>query len=232
MPRVELICLANSTKMGGRCVAGLATDSAGWIRPVAGDTDHGQLYQRHYGLGQGEEPEVLDVLEIELLRPRPGPGQPENWEIGNRPWNLVRRPAGRDSYPVLDSAVVSGPDMLGSTYASIANVAAGELTSSLALVNPSAVSFHVRLDQRNRLQPRTMFTLSRHRYDLPITDPAWHSRIVRSLSSEPGLAHTKADIGMPEGSEIIFTISLSEPFGGFCYKLVAGIIVLPNLNLG
>jgi hypothetical protein len=120
--------------------------------------------------------------------------------------------------------------MLGSTYASIASVAADELTASLALLKPSAVSFHVRLDQRSRLQPRTVFTLSRHRYDLPITDPAWHSRIVRSLSDEPGLPHTKTDIGMPEGSEIIFTISLSEPFGGFCYKLMAGIIVLPNLN--
>jgi len=227
MPRVELICLANSSKMRGRCVAGLGTNGEGWIRPIAGDTDHGQLDQRHYRLGQGAEPEVLDIIGIELLRSKPIPGQPENWEIGDRPWNLIRRPAGRDLYPVLNAALVSGPNLLGSTHPSIRADAAAALTSSLALVKPSAVSFHVKLDQRGRLQPRTAFALQRQRYDLPITDPAWHSRIVRALSGELGSAHARQDIGMPEGSEIIFTISLSEPWGGFCYKLVAGIVVLP-----
>ena len=216
--------------MGGRCVAGLGTNGEGWIRPIAGDTDHGQLYQRHYNLGQGEEPEILDIVEIELLRSRPIPGQPENWEIGDRPWNLIRRPAGRDSYPILDSAVSSGPILLGSAHASIGSGPAAELTSSLALVRPNLVSFHVRFNQRGQLQPRTVFSLWREKYDLPITDPAWHSRIVRALSAKPGLAHAKTDVGMPENGGIIFTISLSEPFGGPCYKLVAGIIVLPSLG--
>jgi hypothetical protein len=52
---------------------------------------------------------------------------------------------------------------------------------------------------------------------------------VRS-QTQPGVAHAKTEIGMPEDSEIIFTISLSEPFGGFCYKLVAGIVLLSNLR--
>lgn len=228
MPRVEIICLANSSKMSGRCVAGLRTNREGWIRPVAGDTDHGQLYERHYGLGLDKEPETLDTIEIDLLRPAPIPGQPENWEIGASPWNLVRRQAGRESYHVLHAAVVSGPDLLGSIHASVRIAATAGLTSSLALVKPERVTFYVRLDQRRRLQPRAVSGLARQRYDLPITDPAWHTRIVRAISAEPASTGDGTDIGIPEASEILFTISLSEPFGGFCYKLVAGIIVLPG----
>lgn len=34
MAKVQFICLANSWKMGGRCVAGVGAQ--GWIRPVSG----------------------------------------------------------------------------------------------------------------------------------------------------------------------------------------------------
>ncbi|MFO0968577.1 MAG: hypothetical protein U0793_23720 [Gemmataceae bacterium] len=39
MPYVDLICLANSWKHGGRCVAGIKIDGSGWIRPVGSFAD-------------------------------------------------------------------------------------------------------------------------------------------------------------------------------------------------
>ena len=34
MPHWEFICLANSRKLGGHCVAGIKTDGSGWVRPT------------------------------------------------------------------------------------------------------------------------------------------------------------------------------------------------------
>src|SRR6266850_2762792 len=76
MPLVDLICLANSNKMGGRCIAGLRTDGGGWVRPIASETEHGQLYFRHFKLDDGSEPKVLDVIRVDLARAAPAPGQP------------------------------------------------------------------------------------------------------------------------------------------------------------
>jgi hypothetical protein len=54
MPTVEIICLANSRKHSGRCVAGLRTDGQGWIRPV-GPSDNGTLFPWHYTLGSAQK---------------------------------------------------------------------------------------------------------------------------------------------------------------------------------
>ncbi len=35
MPQFGIICLANSRKNGGHCVAGLRMDGGGWLRPSA-----------------------------------------------------------------------------------------------------------------------------------------------------------------------------------------------------
>jgi hypothetical protein len=45
MAQVDLICLANSRKLGGRCVAGLRLDGSGWVRRV----DSPQSHRGHRG---------------------------------------------------------------------------------------------------------------------------------------------------------------------------------------
>lgn len=81
MPTLDIICLANSRKMGGRCVAGLRTDGQGWMRPVA-STRFGELYGCHYKLSDGTEAQVLELIRIEVIKQCPQPYQPENWLIG------------------------------------------------------------------------------------------------------------------------------------------------------
>ena len=77
MPTFEILCLANSKKHGGRCVAGLRTDGGGWVRPVA-DTEDGALFPEHYMLPDGSEPRIMDILRISPRECRPRPHQPEN----------------------------------------------------------------------------------------------------------------------------------------------------------
>ena len=87
---LDLICLVNSNKMRGRCVAGLRVDGKGWIRPIAPDTDHGQFFLHHFQLDDGSEPKVLDLIRLNLAHAQPVPGQPENWVVGKERWILTQ----------------------------------------------------------------------------------------------------------------------------------------------
>ncbi|MGA2882882.1 MAG: hypothetical protein ABSG13_28365 [Bryobacteraceae bacterium] len=73
-----------------------------------------------------------------------------------------------------------------------------------------------------------LIELNGQSYNLPITDPAWTSLILRKLSRLEGAAHPQEAIGISAASRVLLTVSLSEAFNGYCYKLVAGIVVIPD----
>lgn len=77
----RIVCLANSRKLSGRCIAGKEIrrgKPVGWVRPVSA-REHEEVseYERQYQ--DGSDPSVLDVVDIELLEPRPKGYQQENW---------------------------------------------------------------------------------------------------------------------------------------------------------
>ena len=76
----RIVCLANSRKLHGRCVAGREwTDGrAGqWVRPVS-DREHQDVseYERQYE--DGSDPRVLDIIDVPVLDPKPEIYQTEN----------------------------------------------------------------------------------------------------------------------------------------------------------
>ena len=124
------------------------------------------------------------MIKLPLNEPTPSPGQPENWIIGQEPWLLIARPLGRPLYHLLRSALVAGPSLLGSTGASARETPAAQADASLALVAPSRLQFRIEVNPyEHHLQPRISFELDGTLYDLPLTDPAWTTRIVRTLRS-------------------------------------------------
>ena len=224
----RIVCLANSRKLNGRCIAGIELvdgASAEWVRPVS-NREHQEVseYERQYN--DGSDPRVLDVIDVPLLEPRPGTYQRENWlldanyywtRIGTVGWEGLAALArshgplwinGRNTYYGLNDEIVE-------TQADL-------LSSSLALVHVGKLRLRV-------FAPGTAFGNSKRRvqaafehagvsYRLWVTDPVYELRY---------LAH--AD-GIHELRECYLTVSLGEPFNNACHKLVAAIIESPTVR--
>ncbi len=77
----RIVCLADSRKMSGRCIAGLEINNddsvGGWIRPVSiRPSEEISLLDRRFK--DGSQPSLLDILEIPMLNPQPHACQTEN----------------------------------------------------------------------------------------------------------------------------------------------------------
>lgn len=223
MPTVDVVCLANSRKQGGRCVAGLRMDGGGWVRPVSTEPE-GVLQAWHYTLANGREAALLDILRMRLVCPQPAPHHPENWLMDTGQWETMSRVRLPQMLEFLRQSVTTGPDLLGGTESRIEYEALRRkpAAASLALVRPQDLHWQIEESpQAGKRRTRAAFTLAGAPYSLPLTDPLWLKR----LESLPiGCRSWEAN-----EQEALLTISLSEPFAGdgFCYKLVAAVVALP-----
>ncbi|HTE86953.1 MAG TPA: hypothetical protein VK821_19745 [Dehalococcoidia bacterium] len=224
---VDILCLANSRKRSGRCVAGLRVDGGGWLRPVSGSDPTGALTIKACRLDDGTQATLLDVIRLTVLRPLPEPHQPENWLVATRRWNLVERCDIAAATPLLESALTSGPDLFGSLGDRIPYRELRDRPSaaSLAVIEPQAVTWRISTSFRGNRQTRARITLSGALYDLSVTDPVFE----KHLAALPAGVHTREAAGITAHLRVLLTVSLSEPFGATadCYKLVAAVIVLP-----
>jgi hypothetical protein len=216
MPSIEMIILAKSKKLGGKCIAGLRIDGGGWVRPVAPSPD-GTLFPQHFTLANGSPAEVLDVVKIEVKEPRPEPYQPENWVISDKKWKLIARPGSEEHQSTIWENIVTGPTLLGnqSDRIHVRRFEEQPAEASLALITPSKIEWTIGTDVRGHRQTRAILKLKGTMYDLAVTDEAWR----KHLSKLPEGSHPAKS-----GEEFLLTISLGEPFNNYCYKLVSAVI--------
>lgn len=223
MASVEIICLANSIKDGGRCVAGLRMDSRGWVRPVG--PGNGTLSRSDRELDSGGEPEVLDVIAVGLDQHVPQAYQAENWSLTRSKWQLVSRPAPVATASILRPHLERGPDLLlGQTD----RVALSQLDPklpqrSLTLVIPERVRWFRTTSVKGYAQARAEFELGDASYSLVVTDPLWKARVVQL----PAGSHDGPALGLEAEQPVMLTVSLAGPLQDTCYKLVAAVIPLP-----
>lgn len=223
MPGVKrIVCLANSRKLHGRCVAGRewTGDRAGrWIRPVS-SREHQEVseYERQYE--DGSDPRVLDVIDIPLLEPQPASFQSENWLLD--PEYYWER-AGRLSWfdlPFLADPVsplwVDGHATYHGRNDKIPLELAESVGDSLKLIHVSKLQLSVFKpgeafgNAKRRVQGR--FRHAGSWYFLWVTDPVYERGYLAKLDGEYSV------------DECFLTVSLGEPFGGAIYKLIASII--------
>ncbi len=126
----------------------------------------------------------------------------------------------------LDTVLTRGPDLLGTASDSVpeAKFDMHPNASSLALIAPTGIRWRVTEDFNGKRQLRANFRLRNTKYDLGVTDVEYERQTrVLALGTHPFAA---AGISLSGASRIRLTISLSEPFHGNCYKLVAGVILI------
>lgn len=221
----RIVCLANSRKLHGRCVAGreLINDKpAGWVRPVsARPQEEVSEYERQYE--DGSDPRVRDVIDVPLLEPRPKDHQQENWLLDPKYyWVKVRRAKWRD---LLQLEEPEGPLWINghSTFNGLNDIVpiaeAMSLQNSLRLIRVESLRLSVFApgeafgNSKRRVQ--ATFHHDGVRYKFWVTDPLYERQYLAQPNGE-------YDLG-----ESFLTISLSEPHkdhNNDCYKLVAAVI--------
>ena len=225
-----ILCLANSRKLSGRCVAGKkvgANKFGEWIRPVSSRPEKElSAFDRHYeGTAQPLEPALLDVIEIDFLAYDPHPYQPENHLIDDRIyWGLARRANFSEALRAVDPLQpnlwgLSPDSSYHGMYDRVPLADAPSFNCSLKLVEVSDLRIRINAEQENfgnaKKMARGYFHYSGQGYALMITDPVIADQY---LPQSPGWFSI--------GSALI-CVSLGEPWKGHAYKLIAGVILPP-----
>ena len=221
----RIVCLANSRKLHGRCIAGreiVAGSPGEWIRPVsARDNQEVSEYERQYQ--DGSDPKLLDVIDIPLLEHSPRDHQQENWLLDPEIyWSKVDKFTWEDLELFSDTGGTlwqNGFTTYNGMNDQIPLQQAKQETSSLILIHVDEVRICVCApgeafgNSKRRVQAK--FHFSGNDYALWVTDPT----IERDyLARENGYYNL---------DECYLTISLAEPYKEYCYKLVAAIIERP-----
>lgn len=228
MPVKRIVCLANSRKFNGRCVAGIeiADDQRlGWIRPVSARQSQ-EVSPDEQQYADGTEPRVLDIMTVPLLGPVPRHHQQENWLL-----DPARRWTHEDSIPVgdltrlvdpIEPLWIDGYHTGRGTHDRVPWDQAIQLRSSLRLIHVDQVELAVLTTGGTfgppRRQVRGCFRHQGRDYNLSVTD----------------LEYERRYRGRPDGNyeiqESFLTVSLGDRFEeqDACFKLIAAIVERPE----
>ena len=226
MPVKTIVCLAHSYKAPhGRCVAGKALlgESCGsgscgsWIRPVSA-REHGELSEVECRYQGGQASQLLDVIDIPILKEKPLRHQTENQEIDRGVWVKSGVFAWTSLREVLDrppSLWINNESTGAGANDRMTQEEAARVNNSLYLIEPE--DFVIEIGTNFRTAKRTVrggFVYNRAYYSLSVTDP-----IVLQAFAAKGLGSYRL-------RDVFLCISLTQPFeyDEKCYKLVAGVL--------
>ena len=217
----RILCLANSRKMGGHCVAGREVLDAGpgpWIRPVSTRPSE-EVSEWEIRYQDWSNPEVLDIIDIPLIRHKPNACQTENWLLDpNRRWTKVGRASWDDLQQYVEDPAtlwINGHSTRNGFNDRIPQDDADTLPNSLVLIRVPDLKLKVFApDVTHRERPRVQADFCHRgiRYALWVTDP----RVEKYFET---LSAVTYKVG-----ECCLCVSLGEPFDGYRYKLVAAVI--------
>lgn len=222
----RIVCLANSRKHGRFCIAGVEIGWKGellnWIRPV-GTAEDGALYLNDMRCQDGGEPKLLDIVQIPLFSHFPKSHQPENWAIeSGRRWNRQGK---------VEFAAIAGRAAQGQSRWEIGYSTQRGLNDRLPLDRANAQNCSLRLVEAREIKVNvgtyTRDTGERVRRMLASLelDGAPHRLWITDRALE-AIYLAKPD-GDHSIERAILTLSLGEPVNGWCYKLIAGVLLPP-----
>lgn len=211
---MRILCLANSYKEGGRCIAGILLDDNNnkpvfkknkpvWIRPIC-KTKHGQIpnYLCNTIL-------PLDIIQINKTS-NVGVGyQSENTTFDEKQILVISKATKN----ILTNLYSQTNLIFGNRGKALPEDTIKELDHSLMLISSSNFKIIERkYEEKARPKIRLNFFYNNVSYDFPVTDPIF----LENYSKNKNIIGNKASIDI--------VLSLGVPFKDWYYKLVATII--------
>jgi len=180
----RIICLANSRKIKGRCIAGkeyLGPNKFGeWIRPVSA-RPKGELSPQEIAYEKGSRPEVLDIVTMPLQKRSPQAYQVENILIDHgKKWDKYKELDKNSVIKMLDDVPtlwLNGWHSSNGINDRIPQeIAEQQIRSSLLLIKPDSFRIHVEQELKGK-KARARFKYQGVEYWLVITDPMGALRV-------------------------------------------------------
>ena len=210
----RIVCLANSKKLGGRCVAGIELEDGlptDWIRPVS--TLAGGEVPPHLQLTSGELLQLLDIIEVGFVKHYPNGCHVENWLYDtSKPWKKVGTFNAADLPKLLDFP----PDLWGTgsgwCNSTVPYPESEQLNSSLLLVEALNPKMSVRKWPQGDTSVSVEFIYGSEEYSLKLTDPDQKCSFIQKGEGTHAL-----------GNSVYVCVSLAEPYNHVRTKLAAAV---------
>lgn len=217
------VCLAASRKYGGYCLAGKewSEGKAGaWLRPVS-MLKSGELSREEILLNNGHIPQCMDVVTIEIQGAKEHSYQMENVLIAEKTSWLWQCKLPVAALPQLvDDAESLWLNGFHSTNGVNDRVPEREMIKandpSICLIRADNFQLIVSDDWDGRKKVRARFSYRNIPYLLSVTDPAIEKIYIMKEQGEYPLI----------AKDIYVSVSMSEPFDGYCYKLAAAVFII------
>ena len=232
MPPQQVLILAITKMLSGICVAGFTPEpdpvtGLRWVRPVR---DFDTIQPGDMTDADGRLTQCSDVVELNLIAPRPDPPHTEDWLtdfVRHRP-RLLRRLEGEKRARFFAKYLDRAPEDVLIYH-----------TRSLCLVQPEWVKAHFSLDTYSgKYEARLTFVLAgdanhpraTSKRGVPVTDLKWRA-LGRAWLGEKGGLLTLDHETLCErlnAQAIYLAIGLSRNWQGEYWPLVVGVHVVPD----
>ena len=231
MPYVKrIVCLANSFKIGGSCIAGRDVlgngKYGGWIRPVS-ERATAEVSFSEYKYQNNAIPKLLDIIDVPLLNAAPHNHQTENHVIDAKNWWVKNGELPWEDLEQLrehpESLWINSDSTGTGVFNCISQAEAATLHDSLLLIKKKTFTVEVGSKTWNGKTTKTYrgnFKYKGTDYSLSLTDPV----AINAFAAK--------DEGDYKLSDVFLCISLTEPWkkdNNRCHKLVAAIMSNPPL---
>jgi hypothetical protein len=231
MPVKEVLVLAVTKMLGGVCTAGMTAEpdpvtGLRWVRPVR---EHDHVLLGDLTTPDGTVLRPFDVVELDLLSPRPTAPHVEDWVtdfVHHRP-RVVRRLEGERRIDFLRKHLDTDPHQ----------VLEGQ-QRSLCLIKPDWIEGRFRLDAyTGQFEARLAFGLGCESYrgsvakgGISVSDLRWRA-LGRAWLAE-GRGWTEFDAGDLEArlgiGELYLAVGLTRSYQGRCWPLIIGVHTQPD----
>jgi hypothetical protein len=235
MPPQQVLILAMTKMLSGICTAGFTrepdpTTGLRWVRPVR---DFGAVLPGDMTDADGRLVQCGDVIELNLVEPRPAPPHVEDWltDFVRRRPRLLRHLEGEKRANFFARYLDRAPEDVLVHY-----------TRSLCLVQPEQVWARFSLDTYSgKYEARMGFVLAgdvnhpqtMSRRGVSVTDLKWHA-LGRAWLGEKGGYLTLDHDALFERLEVealYLAVGLSRNWQGEYWPLVIGVHVVPDYEV-